>query len=506
MTILQPAATYLPPGVYIQTEPSPIVNVLGLAPTTVGLIGPSIGYRTFSDVLALHGTTAVALTQLGINPASVIVSSLGGVAYTLTTDYTLTVGAGADGNLGTLQDNTLTVQRTVGSSIPDGSEVVVSYQFTDVNYTAPFRANSFLDVSNYLGPPINPTTGAIQSPLCLAAMIVYQNSGGGGPVVVVPTASGTPPGQVPDVGTTTRADIQAGYNSLEAFPDVNIIVPVTPGIVGSNASPGDTLNLATDLANFITTDINANNIYRFGILGLDQNCTINHATVAAQARNKRTAVAFPNQLSFYNGFANATQTVDGFYLASAYAGLLAGQPVEDGITRETVQGFLDIPAALKNTMTQTFKNTLSQAGVAVAEMRRNNFLTTNNLVCRHGVTTDNSSINNREISLTRSEDALVVSMQATLDNAGFIGKPIGPNTLSSIKGVSTAVLETAKQNSIIFDYGTVLVQQDSVDPTVVNVKFTYIPEFPLNYIEVTISVNTQTGNVTNLTPTGNPGQ
>ena len=151
---------------------------------------------------------------------------------------------------------------------------------------------------------------------------------------------------------------------------------------------------------------------------------------------------------------------------------------------------------------------LAQAGVAVSIMYHNNFTGSTNMEVRHGLSTDNTSVEAREISITRAQDALIQAMQATLDNAGFIGNPIGLHTLISIKGVATSVLETSKQNSIIYDYQIPQVQQSSVDPTVVNVRFSYIPEFPLDYIQVVFSINTQTGSsvITPATPSGNPTQ
>jgi len=122
------------------------------------------------------------------------------------------------------------------------------------------------------------------------------------------------------------------------------------------------------------------------------------------------------------------------------------------------------------------------------------------LVIRHGLTTDFSGgVLKREISLVRAQDALYNLVQDTLDNAGLTGIPIQSDTGLRVKSIVSGGLEQAKVQGIIVDYTSLKVRQQSPasgDPTVIEVKFAYRPPWPLNYILVSFTVDTATGEST----------
>lgn len=468
---------YQPPGVYIEEDLSSMVTVTGVAPTVVAIVGPSVGYRTHSESMLLTGTASVALATLGIDQTSVSVVGADGTVYVAGTDYTLLQTAGVDGNVGEVADDPTQISRVDGGAIPDGGLVYVSYHYTDANYLTPLRTRNFSDVQDAFGPPIDLNTGAIVSPLSFAAQIAFENNAN--ELVLVPTAG--------SADSVTRTQLTDAYAKLASFYDVNVIVPLSVGITGTQAQPGDTINVGSDLNSFLSTSAN-DGLFRVGILGFSNDATLEPIAALSNFQSRRMVLAWPNRLNYYNGYKNQTIEVSGYYLAAAYAGRIASLPVQMPLTKKQINGFSGFPMTMAQQMSITQKNTWSSAGVAVTEASR-----TGQLTVRHGTTTDRSNIQTRELSLVRAKDALVELIQQTMDSAGLIGTYIDADTPTRIKGVITGCLEAAKGSEVIIDYSNLAIRTLSTDPSVLQVKFQYKPAYPLNYIVVAFSIDTSTG-------------
>lgn len=469
---------YQPPGVYVEEETTPLVSVVGVSPTVVAIVGPSVGYRVQTQAVTLVGTTAITLANLGINPSTGFqVAAQNGTPFA-PSEYTLTPGAGADGDIGVTTDNTLTIQRTADSDIPDGAVVQVTYRYSDASFFAPLRATDFDDVKDAFGEPINLTTGEVTSPLSLAAKIAFEN--GAGQVVLVATDDAA-------ATVTTRANLAEAMAKLESIYDVNVVVPLPVGLTGTTGSAGDTENVAADLKSHVEGQ-SALNSFRIGILGYETTVTRTPEVLAAATRSSRIILAWPNRLSYYNGTTNTMMEVAGYYLAAAYAGRLASLTVQTPLTKKQIRGFAGLPASTAQTMTITAKNNWSAAGVAVTEVARDG-----RLVVRHGTTTKTDTINTREASLVRAKDALINLIQLTAERTDMIGSPIDDTTPIRVKGVIQGCLETALNTGIVIGYNNLKVRQTPGDPSVIEVKFQYRPAYPLNYIVVSFSINTTTG-------------
>ena len=478
-------STYQPPGVYVEEASPALVSVGGVAPSVVAIVGPSVGYRTATETVTLSDTTPVTLRHRGINLSEgFVVSGTGGTVYE-STDFTLTVQAGADGDVSQTADNTATIARTDTGTIPNGATVYVSYRYTDSNYHQPLRATDLDEVIAAFGPALNLTTSEIVSPLTLAAKFAFDN--GAASVVLVATSGGAT--------SVTLEQLTTGYSALNAVPDANLVVPLPVGITGTTDAPGDVAEVGGGLKTFIDAQ-SALGVTRTGVVGLERTVTIDPADVVDSYRSRRVMHAHPNRVLYYNGSANTTIEVSGYYLAAAYAGRIASQPVAEPLTKKRVRGFAGVPSSLLAQMTTARKNTWSNQGVAVTEVTRQG-----TMVVRHGTSTDRASVQTREFSLVRARDALVALIQDTLDNSGLVGSYIEADTLTRINGVIEGILETAMTNDFIVGYSDVKTRQISAEPSVIEVKFRYKPAYPLNYIVVSFSINTETGETTDLDPT-----
>lgn len=489
-------STYLHPGVYVEAGSSPTVAVSGVAPTVVCLIGAGVGYHTYSETVSFAGgVSSVTLTQKGINPSSVVVTGYvadpnvagSSIPYTFQADvagtphdYSISVDT-----TGGTENSVSTITRTVGGKITDTyPQVTVSYQYTDASY---FQLNFFEDfasISDTYGPALDPSTGAIVSPLTFAAQCAITN--GANQVYTLALD--------PSVGTVSQ-QFAAAYQTLSASSgDVNVIVPLFSGVTDPAALSGmlATLNAA------LLQDANKG-VLRVAVVGLDKGFTGAATDVAALASgisSTRIVLAYPNQLNFFNSVTNTTVAVSGYYLAAACAGVLASNQPQMPLTNKVITGFSGFPAATAKDLTPTNKDTMAKSGVTVVDLNRQG-----QLKVRHGLTTNYAGgVLLREISLVRAQDALYNLLQTTMEASGLIGIPIDSTTALSVKSIAAGALENAKSASVglIMDYNQLAVREQSPpsgDPTVIEVRFAYQPSWPLNYIMVNFTVDTSNGSV-----------
>lgn len=478
---------YVPPGVYVSTDVSGAVAAVGINDTVLCLVGRGIGYQIYTETVSFSGGNSRPLTQKGIDKASVVVTGtidVSGVAteVTFTPDGVSTPHDYSVGQTGSGEDSVSTINRTTSGQIPTNGTVVVTYHYADDSY---FALNAFSDYASFeavYGVPFDPVTGALLSPLSVAAQLAFQN---GGNVIYAVALSGT---------GSVAAQFAAAYELTLPNYAINMIVPLFEGATdGSSAQ-----SLGAGIVGHLSA-AEDEGFPRMAIMGLPQAFTGETPDVLAQQLDfRRVVLVWPQAFLYYNSVINTTVVLDGIYFAAACAGVLANQSVNRGLTRSNIRSFSGIPVSVLSNMSTANKNTWSSKGVSVAEVDR-----TGRLIIRHGVTTDPSSIENREISVVRCQDALFNLLLSSLSQADLIGDPITANTPLSVKGIIAGALETALTDDTIQDYTNLLVRQQTLptgDPTVIECTFTYAPTFPLNYITVVFTLDLTTGDL-NVTDT-----
>jgi len=494
-------SSYRHPGVYVDAGSNPTLATAGVAPTVICLVGSGVGYNTFVETISFASGNSVVLTKNGINPSSIQVrgyitdpnasgqsipylfqADVGGTTH----DYSVSTNTS-----GGAENSVTTITKSAGGKIEAGyPSVTVSYQYTDASYHALNVFDDYTSIADTYGPALDPTTGALVSPLTFAAGVAILNGANQIYAIALNPATGTVAQQFADA-----------YQTLSANnTNVNLVVPLFDGVTDQAALGGmlATLNAA------LQADA-GRGVLRMAVTGLDQNYVGSIANVASLATgisSPRIVLAYPNALLYYNGVLNTTQTVDGFYLAAAYAGVLAKQAPQMPLTHKIIQGFSGISVPVLKTLTPTNKDTLAKGGVAVVEPDR-----AGRLRVRHGLTTDyGGGVLNREISLVRAQDALYDLLQDTMENSGLIGIQITETTALQVKSIVSGALETAKNTNggLITDYSQLAVRQQappSGDPTVIDVRFAYKPPWPLNYILVSFTVDTSNASLSDLTAT-----
>lgn len=466
---------YTPPGVYIDENAQPVPNlasVVALPPSRVALVGPSIGYMTYTESVQLTGTTPVTLTKKGIDTATVVVTGLDGTVLNNGGDYDLAqTGSPAE-------EATTTITRDAGGTITSGAVVYVAYRYTDSAFYEPYMSTDWDEIQSRYGTAV--TAGAVTSPLSLAAKIVIEN--GAREIICVPTKGSTPT-------SVTAAQIEAAYSSLEGRDDVGIVVPLPVGISGTDVTPGDTTNIGLDLKAHVEL-ATSNGNYRVGAFGFDAAAQRTYDSVATATASKRVMLAYPNVLEWYNGYTNSVMELGSMYLACAYAGMMASRSAQIPLTRKQVRSFSAIPSRIRSSMTSSVKNALADAGVAITEQQSDG-----SLVVRHGITTDPTNVLSREMSIVRAKDTKIRLVNQAIERSGIVGSPMDAEAPVRLRSIVEGALQQAVQGQIIVGYSNLAVRVSPGDPTALEVKYAYQPAYPLNKVMVSFAINTVTGNI-----------
>ena len=177
-------------------------------------------------------------------------------------------------------------------------------------------------------------------------------------------------------------------------------------------------------------------------------------------------------------------TVPSYYAAASIMGGLIQRDPAEPLTKKSVVGFSALEGKFK--YTEPDKDTLGGNGVTVLE--QNGTV----ISVRHGMTTDTTTPYSNEISVVQIKDYVAKILRNGLENA-YVGRKLVPETLVGMKASTDAILGRLKVNEIIYGYRNINVVEDPYDPTQVNVTFDMKPISPLNYIMITITLNSRIG-------------
>jgi hypothetical protein len=195
-----------------------------------------------------------------------------------------------------------------------------------------------------------------------------------------------------------------------------------------------------------------------------------------------TNTAYDREILLYPDSATITmsdgvrQTVSGQMLAAAFAGAEAAQKASKSRTRMTFGGFYKLNGV---TMTRAEMNALAPTGVTILTQG----MIGGDITVRHGVTTDFTSTETREISIGAISDYCAKNFRNCCDQ--YIGKyEITNELLTMVKGTLESKISTLIKEGIIIDGKVLSIVQDTdnLDAMAASVR-AYVP-YPCNYIDI----------------------
>lgn len=469
---------YLPPGVYTEAIPGPQLSVNSSAPTAVALFGTTVGFRTHVESILIDADTSITtpainrtLAQKGIDtPTLAVVNPNTAQVFVENTDYTVVrVSVGPDATAGT-HDDLYTISRVIdGGHIEVGDTVQISYSYTDPAYFDPYIFYDYDDVRQAYGEPFNTTTGMVQSELTLAAKFAFLN--GAFQVLCVAVDAEIP-------GSPTTGEYEEALDKLVDQALVAIVVPCT----GSQP-------LHAVVQQHVAAQ-SANRFERRAILGVD-GVTVpvssgQRIVNAQELTDQRIAMVSPDKFTYYSPELNNSIELGGQYMAASLAGQTISRSSAQPLTHKVLSGWREVPRQAEGE-----KNLETQNGLCVIEKTRRQLIRV-----RHGVTTDPTDLLHREWSIIGQQDAMVYRVRDYLENANLIGQPIYPYTLINVKSSAEAALQSLIRDGLLVDYMGLKVRQLLTNPDVIEVSYSWLPAFPLNYIVVRFGVSLTSGDIT----------
>jgi hypothetical protein len=499
---------YRQPGVRVSETVTPQISPLVAAPADVCLVGRARGYQIKTDQFILSGTSAIPLPGLPVGATLTAVDSVkdaydpskgnaNGSGYTVTTDYTVQTAGG-------------TITRVGAGAITDGRLVNVTYRYVAADYWDPIRLYDMAAVEERFGPSVNTAGTAISSHLSYAASLAFEN---GAPSVVCQAlfrraTPGDPNTVRNDVDDTQAAAASSWTDTLfvlRDIEDINILVPV---VGQSQANVGDAtwLSIAQTFQDHVQY-MKGQDQHMIVVLGEDSSASATVAQKATLRTHAQTlagryggAVAentvFVSPSKFRRAFPayGSTSYVGGQFVAAGIAGMIASRPVSSALTKKSVSGFIEVSPWASGLSVQD-QNDDAAVGLMVISQSRGL------ITVRHSVTLATDSAARRELSVVRAKHRLIESVRDTLDRQ-IIGNLIADeNAPFVVSSAVSGVLAELLQMRDIVDYGPPSARMLSLEPTTIQVKFSYRPAFPVNYIDVSFSLDLTTQTVTDNSAT-----
>lgn len=500
-----------PKGVTAATVKSKLKDLDSIASTSnVGVSGSTGGPYTVTFQGALANTNVPALT-----------SNSNEVTIGTTNDGKFTLENCVRGHNGTTADaHADGLDVTQGTSIPEDGYVYVNFKYTPGDYYDGLRFTNASDIERRFGGSYetvnNVVTGKVNSPLTLAANIAFEN--GANEIVVQPLFTLDGDNKVTPTSTQIANGV-AWSDTLEALRTVEGIGFIVPVIgqskdygfgEGTNTILSDQgqLSILEKVQDHVHYQQTNNEQYLIAVFGEDgTNAPINgsyasqdtlrsHAEILKNRYGgqhaQNTVLVSPSK--FDRGLSTGVESIKlgGQYAAVAVASAAASRSVSSSLTRRIISGFSNI----LETKSKSEKITDSSYGLFVLEQ------VGRAIQARHAITLDDTSAATQELSVVRAKHKVINSLRNTIDTQ-IIGRIVADNNAPML--VASAVGDTLSimvDTGDIVDFNSIQARIVTLSPTVIEVRFSYRPAFPVNYVNIAFSIDL-TGGVATLADTTN---
>lgn len=430
----------------------------------------------------------LSLVNLASNADDIVVKTASGAPSTPAALYTkgtttdldyIVAGSGV----------TTTIARSAGTTSigveNDKLSVRVTYKATSTEYWLPTRCYSQSDVEDKYGPAYD-SSGNIVNPVSFAASCVFAN-GANSVIVQALFSEGTPRTQP----TGVVADWEDTLTNLRDVEDINVIVPIISA-GGLAATDSNNLLILQAVQNHLNYMLQQQQHYVIAIAGEDstggslaaRDVLREHAqSLFNRTPNDSVVLVSPASFEFANPITGQTALIGGQYAAACVAGMLGRYPVQNPLTRKKVNTL----TAVKDIRTESEKNADAATGLCVIESKRG-------LVqVRHAITVNTGTVAARELSVVRSKHYMMQSIRNTIDDQVIGNIILDAQAGFTVQLIVSNILEQMVQQGAIVSYNSIQVRRDPVDATAVQVRFSYLPAYPLNQISIQFSLSSAQG-------------
>lgn len=382
----------------------------------------------------------------------------------------------------------LTIARSVGTTTigtaNDKATVRVSYTATPSDYWLPTRCFSQFDVEQKYGPAFD-STGNVLNPVSFGASLAFAN-GASSVIVQALFAAGTPNVS----GTGILTDWESTLANLRDIEDINVIVPIISTFSGAN--DGLNLQILAAVQNHCAYMAAQQNQLVIALCGEDSTGGTMAAKTVLQAHAEslgestyaeNMVLLSPAAYTFTNPVTGQQSNLGGQYVASCVAGMLAKFPVQQPLTRKGITAITGVNEA----RTETEKDQDAAAGLFVVEAKRGR------IQVRHAITTSQVSVAARELSVVRAKHYMMENLRQALEEQVVGQMILDASATFRVQLLVQDELQQLVDLGSIVSYSAVQVSRDTVDPTALQVRFSYLPSFPLNTVSISFSIDSSAG-------------
>lgn len=394
------------------------------------------------------------------------------------------------------------------ATIPNNTYINVTYKYEPSDYWTPQKFKNVSAIEERYGSKFTNDESRVLSPLSLAAQIAFEN--GATEVVVQPVFynnSGTKQEPVGSQFTDASKTWQPTLESLRDLTGIGTIVPVigqgpNPVDVSVSFNDNNVLAVFQEVQNHVKYQRENNDEYIIAVLGedgTDLNASPAYATSTVirnhgnllQSRllgsyNEQLILLSKSKFKRFKSTGSGEIDLGAQYVAAAIAGMIASRPVSSTLTRKNIAGF----SSINHPRTKQENNDDSANGLLVLEQKGYA------IQVRHALTLDTTSVARSEISVVRAKHKVINSLRLTIDSQ-IVGQIVADNNAPLI--VASAIsntLSTLQQDNDIVSFANVQAQIKSLDPTLIEVAFSYRPAFPVNHINIVFSIDLSSGSLT----------
>jgi hypothetical protein len=203
-------------------------------------------------------------------------------------------------------------------------------------------------------------------------------------------------------------------------------------------------------------------------------------TAAAAVGSRRAYRVHPDQVGI--NVSGLEQLVEGYYATACVVGMVGQLPPQQGFTNYPMTGLTRVVGS-SDQFTQRQLNVMAAGGVYILVQEAQGAPIT----CRHQLSTDLTSIETRELSITKVVDYTAKFMRAGLRS--FIGRSnITQGFLDNLSTIVQGQLNFLVESGVLIGADINNLIQDADNPDTVLVDVTLDVPFPCNYIRLTLII------------------
>ena len=204
------------------------------------------------------------------------------------------------------------------------------------------------------------------------------------------------------------------------------------------------------------------------------------ATVATTYADRRVYYVFPDTVEAE--LDAGTASLPGYYACCAIAGMVGQLVPQQGFTNYPMTGFTGVTGS-NDIFKDSLLDEIAGGGVYILIQEADGAP----LISRHQLSTDVTSIETRELSITKVVDFTAKTLRTGLRN--FLGiYNITPQFLDTLTTVVDGMLDFLKQGGVLIGASLNSISQDTTNPDTVLIDVTLEVPYPCNYIRVTLVV------------------